>query len=311
MCFLKAKRNLDMKHDLKQKHSNWMLLLAGCFLMFSLGTTLKANDETKLVTQPKSASNDSKKGPNGGELVRLSGGWSELLLRPEGVRIYLYTPKGKLLDTTDMRAQVRLVPKGARKSSWYDLYPEESATGSPTSLFVAVNLAHQTEDAVLASFYILGMPGEPAVTEITQALKVFRSDAEIAIAAQETCPVSGKRLGLMGKPVKSSLQGKDVYLCCSGCVNQLKSHPEKYLANSPVKDGPPVKATKVDAVAISTQKLCPVMDEPLDAMGGPWRVTVKGKSVYVCCEGCIESVQDEPDLYIAKTKKLNKKTVKR
>lgn len=300
-----------MKHNLKPKQSSWTFLLAVCYLMFSVTTTIKANDETTQTTQSKSMSKESPKGPNGGKLVRTTGGWAELTLRPEGVRIYIYTPKGKPLDTTEMRAQVRLVPKGARKSSWYDLYPEESATTPPASLFVAVNLAHQTTDAVLASFYIMGMPGEPAVTEITQALKVYRTETEIAIAAQETCPVSGKRLGSMGKPVKSSLQGKDVYLCCSGCVNELKTHPEKYIANSPVKDGPPIRASKVDALAVATQKLCPVMDEPLDAMGGPWKVTVKGQSVYVCCEGCIESVQDEPDLYIAKTQKLNKKKVKR
>jgi YHS domain-containing protein len=47
---------------------------------------------------------------------------------------------------------------------------------------------------------------------------------------QHVCPVSGEVLGSMGKPYKVSAEGKTVFLCCEGCLQQFKDNPEKYLA---------------------------------------------------------------------------------
>jgi YHS domain-containing protein len=47
---------------------------------------------------------------------------------------------------------------------------------------------------------------------------------------QHVCPVSGEVLGLMGNPFKVSAEGKTVFLCCEGCLQQFKENPEKYLA---------------------------------------------------------------------------------
>ena len=56
------------------------------------------------------------------------------------------------------------------------------------------------------------------------------SDADRAIAEkQEVCPVSGERLGAMGKPVKITVKGRTVFLCCSGCEPAIKKDPDKYL----------------------------------------------------------------------------------
>ena len=47
---------------------------------------------------------------------------------------------------------------------------------------------------------------------------------------QKVCPVSGERLGAMGKPVKISVKGQTVFLCCAGCEAPIKKDPDKYLA---------------------------------------------------------------------------------
>ena len=44
------------------------------------------------------------------------------------------------------------------------------------------------------------------------------------------CPVSGQRLGLMGKPVKITVKGQEVFLCCDGCEEAIKNDPDTYLA---------------------------------------------------------------------------------
>ena len=54
-------------------------------------------------------------------------------------------------------------------------------------------------------------------------------DRELA-AKQRVCPVSGELLGAMGKPFKTTVKGKTVFLCCEGCEHDLKENPDKYLA---------------------------------------------------------------------------------
>lgn len=47
---------------------------------------------------------------------------------------------------------------------------------------------------------------------------------------QKICPVSGEALGGMGKPYKTTIKGKTVFLCCDACEEELKKNPDKYLA---------------------------------------------------------------------------------
>lgn len=45
-----------------------------------------------------------------------------------------------------------------------------------------------------------------------------------------TCPVSGEDLGTMGEPVTLSIEGREVRLCCRGCVSKVEAEPDRYLA---------------------------------------------------------------------------------
>ncbi|MDZ4288751.1 MAG: TRASH domain-containing protein [Prosthecobacter sp.] len=44
----------------------------------------------------------------------------------------------------------------------------------------------------------------------------------------KTCPVSGEKLGGMGKPIKVTHEGTDVYLCCKNCTKDFKKDPAKF-----------------------------------------------------------------------------------
>ena len=46
------------------------------------------------------------------------------------------------------------------------------------------------------------------------------------------------------------------------------------------------------------QKICPVTKEPLGSMGTPEKVEVEGRSVFVCCAGCIDMLKENPDEYL-------------
>lgn len=46
----------------------------------------------------------------------------------------------------------------------------------------------------------------------------------------KTCAVSGEAFGgEMGKPVKVTHEGTDVYLCCKSCLKDFKADPAKYV----------------------------------------------------------------------------------
>jgi YHS domain-containing protein len=47
---------------------------------------------------------------------------------------------------------------------------------------------------------------------------------------QGVCPVSGEPLGSMGKPVKVTVKGQTVFLCCPSCEEDLRKEPDKFLA---------------------------------------------------------------------------------
>jgi YHS domain-containing protein len=44
-----------------------------------------------------------------------------------------------------------------------------------------------------------------------------------------TCPVSGEKLGEMGKPLVFTYKDQEVKLCCKSCKKDFDKHPEKYL----------------------------------------------------------------------------------
>ncbi len=45
-----------------------------------------------------------------------------------------------------------------------------------------------------------------------------------------TCPVSGEKLGEMGKPFTFTYKDQEVKLCCKGCKKDFDKDPEKHLA---------------------------------------------------------------------------------
>jgi hypothetical protein len=79
----------------------------------------------------------------------------------------------------------------------------------------------------LAAGYFGASGRDPAAT--TPAPASGGSDAS-AIAAQKTCPVTGKPLGSMGPPFRVEVGGRVVFLCCQGCEGSYRDDPARYAA---------------------------------------------------------------------------------
>ena len=72
------------------------------------------------------------------------------------------------------------------------------------------------------------------------------------------------------------------------------------------RENPPAKSSSPasdDKQLIARQKTCPVSGGDLDSMGGPKRVVVEGRVVFICCEHCEKSLRQKPALYLSKLPK--------
>ena len=61
--------------------------------------------------------------------------------------------------------------------------------------------------------------------------------------------------------------------------------------------------TAEDRAAAEKQRVCPVSGEALGTMGKPYKVTVAGRTVFLCCQGCEAELRKDPDKYLAKLPK--------
>ena len=135
----------------------------------------------------------------------------------------------------------------------------------------------------------------------TRAAEEAKKDAAKAPAAKEakaddypldTCPVTGGKLGEMGKPVVHNYKGREVRFCCGGCVKPFEKEPAKYLK-------------KMDEAIIKKEtatyplKTCVVTGDKLGGeMGKPIDLVVQNHLVRVCCAGCVKKVEKEPAKYL-------------
>lgn len=67
------------------------------------------------------------------------------------------------------------------------------------------------------------------------------------------------------------------------------------------------KLPPADRALAEKQKVCPVSDGLLGSMGVPTKVTLKGRTVFLCCGGCEKELTDNADKYLAKLDKAGAK----
>jgi Cu(I)/Ag(I) efflux system membrane fusion protein len=153
--------------------------------------------------------------------------------------------------------------------------------------------------------------------------------------AQKYCPVQqGNLLGEMGKPYKITLRGRPVFLCCSSCEDRARDNAKETLATverlksrgkapAPKPVAPAQARLSAQEAKIKTaldklspedrrlaeaQKYCPIQQQNrLGSMGKPFKVLLKGKRVFLCCDGCVDDARADPDQTLATVEKLKAK----
>jgi hypothetical protein len=118
------------------------------------------------------------------------------------------------------------------------------------------------------------------------------------------CGTSATKDGANATPATaSSKTGAD---CCAShgpqsqpanSVNEADSDVSEELAKLPPED----------RALAEKQKVCPVTDAPLGSMGVPFKVTVRGRTVFLCCGGCQEKLNKNADEYLTKLERAETK----
>jgi YHS domain-containing protein len=65
------------------------------------------------------------------------------------------------------------------------------------------------------------------------------------------------------------------------------------------------KLSKTDQKLAKNQRVCPVTMMSLGSMGAPPKVDVNGEAVFICCEGCRNSLLEQPQKYLELIKTAN------
>lgn len=60
------------------------------------------------------------------------------------------------------------------------------------------------------------------------------------------------------------------------------------------------KLPEADQALALEQKVCPSSGENLGAMDVPIKIDVKGQAVFLCCKGCLDDAEKNPDTMLAK-----------
>lgn len=108
-----------------------------------------------------------------------------------------------------------------------------------------------------------------------------------------TCPVSGEVLGKKGDPIVLDYKGREVRLCCKGCVKAFEADPEKYI-------------NKIDKEIIKEQKdlypltTCVVSGEKLGEDGPAVDFVYNNRLFRLCCKGCVAKIKADPQKYFDK-----------
>jgi len=278
--------------SIRQPALAWMLVAAAP-LIVNAQSQHEAHGHRHAMPNEQSA---PQRGPNGGT-IRPSGGLQlETVVTQGGIKVFVFDRNGQPVSVERGRGAASLRVAGNAKRYRYDLLPDGKG-----ALTAPVNLSQIAGRQIEVDLQLIGLPGSGtrplALSEVATVPASEQQLAAAAIARQKICPVSGKPLGSMGQPVAVNINGQTVYACCGGCVETIRSNPAKYAAGRP--EIVVTSATAADRSLIARQAKCPVMDEPLGSMGGPIKVMVGDKPIFLCCKGCIKKIQAEPAKYLA------------
>ncbi len=201
----------------------------------------------KPMESPMAPMGTSQTGRHGGQLLTLKKHQVEVVFTPKETRVYLYSATGEPLAVRGVQGDVAMKIRGIQKIYRYT-FREASDASDQSFLLVQVDASRLRDGDMEATFQLAGLPFQdeskahfvqtfalaqpaavaPSTLEVRQVAKTHEDLA--LIARQKICPVTGESLESMGGAIKLMVGDQPLFVCCEGCVDQVKDDPTTYLA---------------------------------------------------------------------------------
>jgi YHS domain-containing protein len=78
---------------------------------------------------------------------------------------------------------------------------------------------------LVAAFTVSAFAADPSPTGSASAAQSAQTSGK---AVNSVCPVSGDKVGDVGKPVYAQYQGKTIAFCCKDCLKKFQQNSDKY-----------------------------------------------------------------------------------
>lgn len=136
---------------------------------------------------------------------------------------------------------------------------------------------------IIAIVGIIGAGQVASSKETSDKQRLQQKRDQLHAAIQGICPVTGKRLGSHGTPIKVKVGKQKIHLCCKACLKQKLDR--KHWGT-------------IHANFARAQQKCPVMNKPLPR--NPKWTIVDGQIIYICCPPCTDKITAAPEKYLRK-----------
>jgi hypothetical protein len=183
--------------------------------------------------------------PHGGLFLETRSRLLEVVYLPQEARVYVYEKSGEPRSTLALRGEMSPQVRGETSPRHIRLQHAPPSGPNEQDYLVAALDMSQLPDKTPITFRFENLPERQHPTaEFTPVFSQSQIRAYVArvsfvqtdregLALQQTCPVTGARLGSMGSPVKILIGDGPLYLCCIACIDRVKEAHDARLTERP------------------------------------------------------------------------------
>lgn len=173
--------------------------------------------------------------PHGGLFLETGSHSLEVVYLPRETRVYLYEKSRQPLSTRKLHAFMSPRLHDDSNRSQIPLEYVVLPVGSKEQDYVAAAVdVTQLPDGTPITFRFENLPDrlhpkseftpiftQSQVRPYFATVSLTQADRE-GLVGQQVCPITGARLGSMGTPIKVLVGDRPLYLCCAGCIEQVR-----------------------------------------------------------------------------------------
>lgn len=209
-----------------------------------LGTALTVGVAVSHAAQSQRG-HEHGKALHGGKVTMTKEYHFEVVFAKDGLKVFPRTHEDEAIDASRLTGTATFYhpnspkPWFVRKLTASDASPGQAAI----SIGTRINLSKVPATGAKVEFRVEHLPEAAEPTAKFTVPFAFASQGEIvvakatkadekAIAALKVCPVSKEDLDSMGGPLKVTRGDKSIFICCKGCLKEIRANPDKFLGAS-------------------------------------------------------------------------------